>query len=182
MLCAESCSYEFHLRGADVRFCTTRIRSPIKLSNPHCPYSSNRDVDIRNIPRVSIRDSRSERSSNAGKCSCCYTQMGSPWERIMTLDVAGEVLEQLKWDRGASGVFRQTCRGWRDGHDRSVIRLSVTRGSLPWRTICMMRNRFPGVTEIEVRGKSSAISSCGDKWVRTFAGLTCPHQARLIKL
>jgi hypothetical protein len=31
--------------------------------------------------------------------------MGSPWERIMTLDMAGEVSEQLKWDRRASAVY-----------------------------------------------------------------------------
>ena len=68
----------------------------------------------------------------------------------MTPDVAGEVMEQLKWDRGASGVFRQACTGWRDAHDLSVVRLSVTRASLPWS--CKVGKRFPGVTEIGVRG------------------------------
>jgi hypothetical protein len=62
----------------------------------------------------------------------------------MTIDAAGEVImEKLKWDRGASGVFRQTCKGWRDAHDQSVIRLSVTRTSLL--LSCMVRTRFPGV-------------------------------------
>jgi hypothetical protein len=58
-----------------------------------------------------------------------YTQMGSLWER-MPPDVAGEVMEQLKWDRGASAVFRKVCKGWRDSHDERVTSLKVTGNSL----------------------------------------------------
>jgi hypothetical protein len=45
--------------------------------------------------------------------------MGSPWEQ-MPLDVAAEVIEHLKWDRGASAVFRRICKEWRDAHDQIV--------------------------------------------------------------
>jgi hypothetical protein len=47
-----------------------------------------------------------------------YMQMGMPssWEWLPP-DVAGEVMEQLKWERGASAVFRTVCKGWQDAHD-----------------------------------------------------------------
>ena len=70
-------------------------------------------------------------------------QTGSPWERIMTPDVAGEVMEQLKWDKKALAVFRQTCNGWRDAHDQTVTRLRVTDNSQP--PSVMLRTRFPRV-------------------------------------
>jgi hypothetical protein len=68
----------------------------------------------------------------------------------MTPNVAGEVMEQLKWNRGASGVFRQTCKGWRYAHDQSVIRLTVLCASLPWS--CVLKTRFPALTGIGLRG------------------------------
>jgi len=69
-------------------------------------------------------------------------QMESPWEHIPP-DVAGEVMEQLKWDRGASAVFRKICKGWREAHDQSVTRLSVIGNSLPGNF--RLRMRFPRV-------------------------------------
>ena len=86
----------------------------------------------------------------------------------MTPDVAGEVMEQLKWDRGASGVFRQTCKGWRDAHDQSVTRLSVNGDSQPGNF--MLRMRFPRVKDIGVRPQSSANIAhtfYNDEWLRT---------------
>ena len=79
---------------------------------------------------------------------CCSTQMGSPWERMPPY-VAEEVMEQLKWERGASVIFRKICKGWRDAHDQSVSRLSVTSDSLP--SSFKMRTRFQRVKEIEAR-------------------------------
>jgi hypothetical protein len=81
-----------------------------------------------------------------------FVQMmaGTPsWER-MPLDVAGEVMDQMKGDKEASAaVFRTVCIGWRDAHDQGVTRLNVTREStlLPcWSD--MLRTRFPGVKTI----------------------------------
>jgi hypothetical protein len=93
----------------------------------------------------------------------------------MPPDVAGEILMHLQWDRGASAVFRKTCKGWRDAHDQNVIRLSVLRASLPWSYV--LRTRFPGVIEIRVRGDthlnpSFAPTFYDDDWSRTFDGLT----------
>jgi hypothetical protein len=50
----------------------------------------------------------------------------------MPPDVAGEVLDNLKWDRGASVVFRKVCKGWRDAHDDRATRLNVTRKPTPF--------------------------------------------------
>jgi hypothetical protein len=77
--------------------------------------------------------------------------MGSLWER-MPDDMAEEVMEQLKWDSGASKIFRQICKGWRDAHDQSVTRLSVTDDSLP--SSFVLLTRFQRVKEIRVRSDS----------------------------
>eukprot|EP00242_Pyramimonas_sp_CCMP2087_P001278 CAMPEP_0198229078 /NCGR_PEP_ID=MMETSP1445-20131203/113933_1 /TAXON_ID=36898 /ORGANISM="Pyramimonas sp., Strain CCMP2087" /LENGTH=327 /DNA_ID=CAMNT_0043909519 /DNA_START=216 /DNA_END=1199 /DNA_ORIENTATION=- len=99
-------------------------------------------------------------------------KMGSPWEHIPP-DVAGEVMEQLKWDRGASAVFRKICKGWRDAHDESVTRLTVSGNPLPGNF--MLRMRFPRVKDIGVRPQSGARfghTLYNDQWLRTLTGLT----------
>ena len=99
-------------------------------------------------------------------------QMESPWEHIPP-DVAGEVMEQLKWDRGASAVFRKICKGWREAHDQSVTRLSVSGNSLPRNFV--LRMRFPRVKEIGVclqSGAQSAHTFYNDQWLRTLTGIT----------
>jgi hypothetical protein len=98
--------------------------------------------------------------------------MGSPWER-MPADVAEEIMEHLKWDRGASEVIRQICKGWRDALDESVTRLSVTGDSLPSSFVLM--TRFQRLKEIGVRfdsGPRFASTFCDEEWLRTFASLT----------
>ena len=99
-----------------------------------------------------------------------HADMGSPWEHLPT-DVAREVMEHLKWDRGASEVFRQICKGWRDAHDRSVTRLSVTGDSLP---SSFVLTRFQRLKEIGVRfdpGPRVASTFSDNEWLRTFASL-----------
>ena len=46
----------------------------------------------------------------------------------MPPDVAGEVMDHLKWDRRASAVFRKICKGWRDSHDERVTCLNGLEG------------------------------------------------------
>ena len=55
-----------------------------------------------------------------------FMQMGmtSSWD-WMPPEVAGEVIEQLKWERGATAVFRRVCKGWRDAHDQCVRHLRL---------------------------------------------------------
>jgi hypothetical protein len=99
-------------------------------------------------------------------------QMGSPSAHIPPY-VVGEVMEQLKWDRGASAVFRKICKGWREAHDQSVTRLSVIGDSLPGNF--MLGMRFPRVKEIGVRRQSGALYAhpfYNDQWLRTLASLT----------
>jgi hypothetical protein len=98
--------------------------------------------------------------------------MGSPWER-MPAYMAEEVMEQLKWDSGASKVFRQICKGWRDTLDQSVTRSSVTGDSLP--SSFVLTTRFQRLKEIVVRFESNprfANIFYNDDWLRTFASLT----------
>jgi hypothetical protein len=98
--------------------------------------------------------------------------MGSLWEH-MPADVAGEVMEHLKWDRGASETFRQICKGWRGAHDQSVTRLRVTGDSLPSSFVLM--TRFQRVKEIGVRFWSSprfTNTFYAKEWLRTFTSLT----------
>jgi len=100
-------------------------------------------------------------------------QMASPWEHLSS-ELVGELMAHLKWDRGVSAVFRQTCKGWRDAHDQSVVRLSVRVPFLPSRF--ELRTMFPRVNEIKVHMHSGPISvttsSCDEKWLWTLAGLT----------
>ena len=96
-----------------------------------------------------------------------HADMGSPWEHLPT-DVAREVMEHLKWDRGTSEVFRQVCKGWRDSHDRSATRLRVTGDSLP--SSCILMTRFQILKEIGVRFDSGP--RFASTFQRTFASLT----------
>jgi hypothetical protein len=100
--------------------------------------------------------------------------MGSPWEH-MPSDVVGEVMEQLKWDRVASAVFRKICKGWRDAQDESVTYLRMNDDS-PLGNF-MLKIRFPRVKEIGVVHRRSGGTYVGhtfynDQWLRTLAGLT----------
>jgi hypothetical protein len=95
--------------------------------------------------------------------------------------VAGEVMEQLKWDRRASAVFRKICKGWRDAHDQSVSCLVVKDNSLPG----ILRTRFPRVKEIRARllpGRSSFVvhPSLDDRWWRTLTSLTALTSLNLV--
>jgi hypothetical protein len=101
-----------------------------------------------------------------------------------------DVMEQLKWDRGVSAVFRRTCKGWQDAHDQRVVRLRVAGGfeSRPWSDIS--NTRFPRVKEIQVFAHSEAqcpyvmahvaarasLDAKGldgdDEWLKTLAGQT----------
>jgi hypothetical protein len=99
--------------------------------------------------------------------------MGSPWEQ-MPPDVVAEVIEHLKWDRGASAVFRRICKGWRDAHDERVLRLILNGDSLPSRFL--VRMKFPRVKEIGVRVKPApnhfVLTFKADMWLGRLAGLT----------
>ena len=98
----------------------------------------------------------------------------------MPLDVAGEVMEHLKWDRGASAVFRKTCKGWRDAHDQIVTRLSVTGNALP--SSAIERTRFPRVKEIGVRlhaGPHFLITFDDSMWLQTLLGGLTAHLTSL---
>jgi hypothetical protein len=62
----------------------------------------------------------------------------------------------LEVGQGASAVFRRICKGWRDAHDQSVIRLSVmltAAYSLP--SSFMMRMKFPRLKEIRASSEKS---------------------------
>jgi Leucine-rich repeat (LRR) protein len=101
-----------------------------------------------------------------------YTQMGSPWER-MPPDMAGEVMGHLKWDKGASALFRQTCKGWRDAHDENLTCLNVNGNSLT-SSFTIVRTRFPKVKEIGVRfhaGPSFINTFYDEQWLQTLASL-----------
>jgi hypothetical protein len=102
-----------------------------------------------------------------------FMQMGtSSWER-MPPDMAEEVMEHLKWDKGASAVFRKICKGWRDAHDQRITLLNVTGDSL--RLSSLLGTRFPRVKEIGVRisrVSCDANSYYDHKWLRTLADLT----------
>jgi hypothetical protein len=95
----------------------------------------------------------------------------------MTPDMAGEVMEQLKWVRRASAVFRKMCKGWRDAHDQSVTRLTV---SLPG----ILMTRFPRVKDIGVRLLPhihyTAHPSIDGQWLRTLAGFTALTSLNLV--
>ena len=104
----------------------------------------------------------------------------SSWE-WMPPDVTEEVMEQLKWERPASGVFRSVCKGWRDAHDQCVRHLSVNAclsvNTRRLNSALMMSRfilRFQRVQEIDVRGDPAVPGICidGDKWLRALAGLT----------
>jgi hypothetical protein len=61
----------------------------------------------------------------------------------MPPDVVGEVLEQLKWERGASAVFRRVvCKGWQDAHVQRVRHMTVN--VLPFNSAHMM-SRFNNI-------------------------------------
>ena len=98
----------------------------------------------------------------------------SSWEQ-MSPDIAGEVMEHLKWDRGASAVFRKICQGWRDAHDQRVTRLSVTGNSSLQSSLILIGTQFPRVKEIEVRRPRGArdanayYDDYNDNWLRTLA-------------
>ena len=101
--------------------------------------------------------------------------MGSLWER-MPPDVVEEVMEQLKGDRGASAVFRETCKGWRDAHDQRVTRLSGSDDMSVLRlSSFVLMTRFQRVKEIGVRFWSSprfTNTFYAKEWLRTFTSLT----------
>jgi len=113
-------------------------------------------------------------------------QMGtSSWE-WMPPDVAGEVMELLKWEREASGVFRSICKGWRDAHDQRVRHLSVS--ARPSANVIMRSrfiSRFLRAKQIRVRGDSLYYPAvveegCGaDKWLWAMAGLTALTELNL---
>jgi hypothetical protein len=86
----------------------------------------------------------------------------SSWEQ-MPPDMAEEVMKHLQWDRGASAVFRNICKGWRNAHDQWVTHLSVTGDSQ--RLSSLSGTRFPRITR-------DANAHYDDKWLRTLADLT----------
>jgi hypothetical protein len=100
-------------------------------------------------------------------------QMGtSSWEQ-MPPDMAGEVMQHLKWHRGASAVFRKICKEWRDTHDQRVTRLSVKGDSV--RLSSLLAPRFPRVKDIRVRRRKGARDAhvyYDEKWLRILADLT----------
>jgi hypothetical protein len=108
-----------------------------------------------------------------------FMQMGtSSWE-WMPPYVAGEVMEQLKWERGASVVFRRVCKGWRDMHDQCVRHLSVnTHWFNSAQMLMRVMMRCQRVNEIDMRGNpqcrpaSVVVGSSADKWLWALAGLT----------
>jgi hypothetical protein len=108
----------------------------------------------------------------------CLYMVTRRWDHCgMPPDVAGVVMEHLKWDRGASAVFRQTCIAWRDAHDQTVTHLSVIGCSQP--PSVMLRTRFPRVKEILVGIRRPKTGLCmkitiwhDDEWLRTLGGLT----------
>jgi len=104
----------------------------------------------------------------------------------MPPDVAEEVIVQLKWERGASAVFRRVCKGWRDAHEQCALRLSVnaclSMSDCRFNYAKMMSRfimRFQRINEIVmVRGPlvghpaGSVECSGADKWLQALAGLT----------
>ena len=112
-------------------------------------------------------------------------EMSSSWKR-MPPDVAREVLERLKWERQASGVFRRVCKGWRDTHDQCVRHLSVSAhlsvNTHQFDSALMMSRfllRFRRVNEMDVRGDRFCLpgmaeeeGSDADKWLRALFSLT----------
>jgi hypothetical protein len=104
----------------------------------------------------------------------------------MPPDVACEVMEQLKWERGASAVFRRVCKGWRDVHDQCLRHLSVNArlriNSARRFNSALMKSRFilrfQRVHKIDVRGDPlhraavAGVCRAADKWLRALAGLT----------
>ena len=108
----------------------------------------------------------------------------------MSPDVAGEVMEQLEWERLASGVFRRVCKGWRDAHDQCVrylsvnARLSADALMMMWtprfNSSRMMMNRFilrfQRVQRIDIRGSGDPphrpFVGDADKWLWALDGLT----------
>jgi hypothetical protein len=92
---------------------------------------------------------------------------------------------QLKWERGASGVFRRVCKGRRNLHDQCVRRLSVDAclnvNARRFNSALMMSRfvlRFQKVNEIDVRGDPlhcpaiAVVGSGAEKWLRALASLT----------
>jgi hypothetical protein len=86
-------------------------------------------------------------------------------------------MEQLKWERQESGVFRRVCNGWRDAHDQCVRHLSVntwlSANACRFNSAIMMSCfilRFPRAKQMDVRGDPlhrpdvAEEGSGADKW------------------
>ena len=89
-----------------------------------------------------------------------FMQMGmtSSWEWL-PLDVAEEVMELSRWERGPSGVFRSVCKGLRDAHDQCVrhLRLNarLSANSRRLNSALMLSRfmlRFQRAKQIDMRG------------------------------
>ena len=94
-------------------------------------------------------------------------------------------MELSRWERGASGVFRRVCKGWRDAHDQCVRDLSLnarlSANSRRLNSALMLSRfmlRFQRAKQIIVRGDPlyypdiADVGFGADKWLRALAGLT----------
>jgi hypothetical protein len=98
-------------------------------------------------------------------------QMGISSWKWMSPDVAGEVMDQLKWERRASAVFRRVCKGWRDAHDQGVLRLQLnSRDRLNSAKLSRFMLRFQRVKEMDMCGDLN--HPIDDECLRALVGLT----------
>jgi hypothetical protein len=60
-----------------------------------------------------------------------------------------EILEQLQWERKASGTFRSMCKEWQEAHDSMVSTLKLR---IPFLLPCRLQTKtgFNGVTELDL--------------------------------
>jgi hypothetical protein len=96
-------------------------------------------------------------------------------------------MELLKWERGASAVFRRVCKGRRDAHDQCVLHLTVNARTIVITNarrfdyaIMMSRFilRFQRAQQLDVRGDPlhcitiAREDGGADKWLQALVGLT----------